>query len=340
MVAERRRRPTLESVAGRADVSRQTVSNVIHAPHRVSEGTRRRVEAVITATGYRPSKSAQALRTRRSNLIAVGLRTPGANGEHVLDTFLHALSADAQRRGYRILLTTAADDPSEISSYEELVGDYDIDALVLTGTHLDDARIPWLLDQGTPFVTFGRPWGRYADHSWVDVDGASGVRTAVEHLVARGHRRVALFGWPEGSGVGEDRRSGWEQACRGAGLPTDGLFHRMEDSFAQGRGACAEILAGTDLPSAVVCVSDVIALGVWAELTARGLVPGHDVSVVGFDDSQAAAVTDLTSVAQPLDLAASACLDSLHSLLRAGAASPPAPQHLLLAPRLVVRRSG
>src|SRR5215475_6781364 len=232
-------RPTLESVAREAAVSRQTVSNVLNAPHVVSEETRRRVEEVISRTGYRPVKAAQTLRTRRSYLIAVGLQTPAEDRGEVEHGFLHALSERAQLRGFRTLLYTVENDDAEIGTYESLLSEYDLDGFVLTGTHTGDRRTAWLDQHKIPFVTFGRPWGSAARHSWVDVDGASGVRAATRHLIGRGHRRIAFLGWPEGSGVGDDRRAGWEAECRAAALPTDRLAVRMANSFAEGRSACA-----------------------------------------------------------------------------------------------------
>jgi len=340
MMAVRRQqqRPTLESVARAAAVSRQTVSNVLNAPHLVRAGTRHRVEAAITAAGYRPVKAAQILRTRRSHLIAAGIPAPATHSGEVVDAFLQALTGAAQQLGYRILLVSAGDDATEISAYDGLLREYDLDAFVLTGTHTGDKRTAWLLGQRVPFVTFGRPWGGGARHPWVDVDGAAGVHAATSHLIAAGHRRIAFLGWPQGSGVGEDRLSGWEQSCRAAGLPTAGLVCRMEQELAEGRAACARLLDTPQPPTAFVCVSDEIALGAWTELTARGLVPGRDAAVTGFDDSWAAAVTGLTSVAQPLTEVAAACLGALDALL-AKPGGRRSPAQVLLQPRLVVRSS-
>ena len=334
-------RPTLESVAREAGVSRQTVSNVLNAPHLVGDETRRRVEAVIARTGYRPVKAAQTLRTRRSFLIAVGLQTtPAEDRGEVEHGFLHALTERAQLRGYRTLLYTVEDDDAEIGTYESLLSEYDLDGFVLTGTHTGDKRTAWLDQQKIPFVTFGRPWGAAAArHSWVDVDGASGVGAATRHLIGLGHTSIAFLGWPEGSGVGEDRLAGWLAACREAGLPTDGLVLRMENGFAAGRSACAELLLAASPPTAFVCVSDVIALGAWSELTARSPEPGTRSAVVGFDDSAAAALAGLSSVRQPLADVAAACLDCLQKHEAPPAARDAAPDTVLLEPRLVVRSS-
>jgi DNA-binding LacI/PurR family transcriptional regulator len=334
------RRPTIVQVARRASVSRQTVSNVINAPHRVRDGTRERVEKAISELGYRPLTSAQGLRTGRSRLIALGFPTLGGAPSQILDAFLHALTAQTQERGYRVVLATSDDDASEIEAYDDLLGRYDVDALILTGTHVGDQRIPWLARRGVPFVTFGRQWRAGATHSWVDVDGASGVRDATDHLVEAGHRRVAFLGWPDGSGVGEDRRSGWEQSCRTNGLATRGLLRKVPESIAQARVATASLLDGPRPPSAIACVSDVVALGAWIEFTARGREPGRDLAIVGFDDSPTAAVIGLSSVAQPLAVAARACLDCLQAMLGEGGGGRDAsPRQILLTPRLVVRKS-
>ena len=332
-------RPTLESVAREAAVSRQTVSNVLNAAHLVSDDTRRRVEAVIARTGYRPVKAAQMLRTRRSYLIAVGLQTPAEDRGEVEHGFLHALTERAQVRGYRTLLYTVQNDEAEIQTYECLLREYDLDGFVLTNTHTDDKRTAWLDQQQIPFVTFGRPWGTAERHSWVDVDGASGVGAATRHLISRGHRRIAFLGWPEGSGVGDDRLAGWQTACQDAALPTDGLAVRMPNSFAEGRSACARLLQSAEPPTALVCVSDVVALGAWSELMTRGQQSGSQPAVVGFDDSAAAALAGLSSVAQPLDDVASACLDSLQKLQARSGSHDSVPDMVLLQPRLVLRSS-
>jgi DNA-binding LacI/PurR family transcriptional regulator len=331
----------MADVAKAASVSLQTVSNVINAPHLVRAQTRERVESVIAATGYRPLKAAQTLRTQRSHLIAVIIPEPGHWKGELHNAFLHALTRRAQKSGYRILLFTAVDDDEEIRAYDQLLSDYTLDAFVLTGTHSADRRTSWLRRRRVPFVTFGRPWSTAATHPWVDVDGAHGERKATEHLIAAGHRRIAFLGWPEGSDVGEDRRAGWKQACQAAGLPTDGLCARLEDDLALGREACAGLLGRAEPPTAFVCVSDTIALGAWTEITARGLVPGRDVAVIGFDDSAAATVVGLTSVAQPLDEVADACLAALDKLLSPGAAAGKrgARPHVLLEPQLVIRSS-
>jgi DNA-binding LacI/PurR family transcriptional regulator len=117
----------------------------------------------------------------------------------------------------------------------------------------------------------------------------------------------------------------------------------MPDESGAARAACAALLRQPDPPTAFACVSDTIALGAWTELTARGLVPGRDTGVTGFDDTAAAEVVGLTSVAQPLTAVADACLDALLTAPRTppppGRTAKAARRRVLLEPRLVVRDS-
>lgn len=231
--------PTVESVARRAQVSRQTVSNALNAPHRVRADTLTRVLAAVEELGYRPNSAARTLRTHSTRLLACRLLPalqihPGG----VLDQFLHSLCEAARGRGYDVLSFAAASDDAEIDVFDDLLRRTAVDGYVIAGTHHVDQRPRWLAGRGAPFVAFGRPWGEVAaTHSWVDVDGAAGVAQVVEHLVALGHRRIAFVGWPEGSGAGDDRFAGWMRVARARRLPTRGLVRRAEDGAAAGSGA-------------------------------------------------------------------------------------------------------
>lgn len=317
---------TIATVAAQANVSRQTVSNVINTPHLVREETRERVREAIAALGYRANQAARLMRTGRSRLLAVRIEPThdGINGS-VLDRFLHGLTEAAAPAGYRILLYAAADDQAEIATYDDLLATYELDGFVLTSTHHGDVRTSWLAERGVPFVTFGRPWGATDSHPWVDVDGAAGTAAATKHLLGVGHRRIGFIGWPEGSGVGDDRRSGWADAV---GPELADLYRTTVDGVAEGEAAARDLLSISDPPTALVCASDSLAAGAYA-------VAPPGVAVTGFDDTPVARVLGLTSVAQPLADAAAHCVDLLAGVLDGGTA----PRPVLLPPSLVIRQS-
>ncbi len=336
--------PTVDDVARTANVSRQTVSNVLNAPQVVRAETRARVERAIAELGYRPHGSARRLRSRKSFTIGMAL-DPLKNGisGNVLDRFLHAVTEKADERGMRILLFTARERHSQLDQMAALRDGSDVDAFVLTGTEHGDPRIDWLTDNNVPFVTFGRPWGDddFADrtHLWVDVDGYAGVHDATARLIEQGARRVGFLGWPSPSGTGDERRRGWREASERMLQLTDAdlaaLSASVEDGVEQGAAAASRLLEAAQ-PDAFVCASDSLALGAAMAATRHG----RRMPVVGYDNTPVAAAVGLSSVDQPLEEVASAALELLFGpsgtdvVPRTGNEEP---KNRLLAPRLVER---
>ena len=213
--------------------------------------------------GYRPSHAARSLRTRATQVIGCRLLPSNYGGTGgVLDRLLHALCDSARSSGYNVLAFSVSTDDEEIGVFDDLLRRHAVDGFVLANTHHGDVRPNWSLDQGARFVAFGRPWGvEHPEHSWVDVDGASGTSEAVFHLAGLGHTRIAFLGLIEGSGVGDDRYQGWQRAMGELHLPIKGLVTRAEDGIASGKALAEKMIASTHPPTAFVCVSDAMALG-------------------------------------------------------------------------------
>jgi DNA-binding LacI/PurR family transcriptional regulator len=339
-LAGEKKRPTIEVVAERAGVSRQTVSNAANAPHRLRPETLQKVLGTIDELGYRPSQAARSLRTSATHVIGCRLLPGNYSGTGgILDRLLHALCDAARAKGYGVLTFSAADDDDEIGVLDDLLRRNAVDGLVLANTHHGDVRPGWLNDQGARFVAFGRPWGvAHPAHSWVDVDGASGVSQAVHHLAELGHSRIGYLGLPHGSGVGDDRFQGWQTAVQSLGLPASGLVVRAEDGIISGRALAEELMASDDPPTALVCVSDAMAVGASRAIEDRRLTVGREISVVGFDDSPVMSVLRprLSSVRQPIEDVAHKLIEVLMAEL-SGAQRRPSRE--LLTPWLVARES-
>jgi len=328
--------PTLADVAERAGVSRQTVSNAVNNPDLLRPDTLSRVQEAIDELGYSPNRAARNLRTRTSHLI--GLRfTPAQEGtaNALMDRFVHSLVETSSAAGYHVLLFPG--DPQDpTAGYDALLRSTAVDAFVATDTYLGNPQAAWLEARRAPFVAFGRPWDNpEAGHPWVDVDGAAGAELATQHLIERGHERIAWIGWRKEQLIGEDRRTGWTRAMRSNGLSTTSLASRSDDTVGSGREASAVLLDDAQ-PTGFVCASDTLAMGVLHTLSDRGLVVGRDAAVVGFDDSQVAQVVapGLTSVRQPLEEVAVEIVQALEGLLT----HPPTRSGgVLLSPELIVR---
>ena len=332
---DRPARPTLVSIANELGVSRQTVSNVLNNPDIVHPATRERVAAAIKRAGYRPSAAGRALRTQRS--MAIGLRlypaTDGINGA-VMDRFVHSLADESQRRGYHLTLLTADDAAGEVHKLQALYLSGSIDLAVLTDTGVGDDRPERLAAEGIPFVAFGRPWGstRPESHSWVDVDGSAGAAESTEWLHRLGHTDIGFLGWPEGSGVGDDRRSGWQRAMAGLGASDELSVAVREDLPSAGADGASELIGRG--ATAIVCASDSLALGALGRLRAAGSLEGPVAPLVGFDDTPVARALGLSSVTQPVEEAAVAVLALAIAALNQDDGAQPG---RLLEPRLVTR---
>ncbi len=338
--------PTVEDVARRAQVSRQTVSNVLNSPDIVRQVTRERVEAAITALGYRPHASARRLRTQRSSTIGIGIgpETHGISGS-VLDSFLHSFTAQADKRGMRVLLFSAATPEAEVDQLRKLRDGADADAFVLTSTHYGDPRTDWLIENRMPFVTFGRPWGiddiNDPAHPWVDVDGRSGLYQATNHLADAGAERIGYLGWPGLSGIGDDRRRGWRDAMRERFITSDAELDDLTidtlDQVAAARDAALILLGRQPQPDALVCASDSLALGALMAATSIGRV---DLPIIGYDNTPVAEALGLSSVEQRVDEVAAGALDLLlgeHGSSISTDQLQADIRHRFVTPRLVVR---
>lgn len=328
--------PTVQDVAAKAGVSRQTVSNVLNTPDIVRPATRERVLAAIDELGYRRHGAARRLRLRRSSTIGIRLDpyVGGISGV-VLDRFVHAVTERASARGMRMLVYSARTPEEELVQLAELWESSEIDAAIITGTVQDDPRVPRLDARGVPFVSFGRPWGTddIADprHLWVDVDGAAGTRAATRH--ARGFgARIAFLGWPPGSGTGDDRERGWREEMGSAAS----LRLTAREGVAPARQAVEAALAQGFDADAIVCVSDSLAVGAVLALNAAG----RRIPVTGFDNTPTADALGFSSVEQRPEDVASGVL----TLLMGATGDVVVPRrpvagsaHVLIEPRLVAR---
>jgi len=326
--------PTATDVAKVAGVSRQTVANVLHAPDRVRPQTREHVERVIAQLGYRPNRAAQALKFNASRTIGYRIEpvTPGALAS-IHDRFLHALAEAGRAEDRHFLVYTAEDAAGEIAAAQWLHRSGSADAFVLYDIAADDPRPAALLDLGVPFVTFGRTeLATDLRHPWVDVDNVAGIDMVVEHLVDRGHRRIAFVGWPAGATIGDRRARGWQAAMERHGLLAEcAEFEvRSPDSAASAAELAFGLLGRRERPTAFVTATDTLAVGVLRGCQRWGLEVGRDVAIVGFDDTPTAAALELSSVRQPIEVVGRRLL----TVLLGGPGDG-----TLLRPQLVIRGS-
>jgi DNA-binding LacI/PurR family transcriptional regulator len=334
-----RPRATLEDVAARAGVSRATASRVVSGSPRVSDETRRAVEAAVDELGYAPNRAARSLAARRNDTVALVVSEPSARmfaDPFFAGTIRGAAAALADSRYQLVLLMTQGDDDRARVERHLLRGD--TDGVLLLSARADDPMTAHLTAAGIPCVLAGRPPGDAAV-AYVDADNEGGAHQAVTYLLHHGRTTVATITGPADMTPGVDRRQGWERALRDAGRkPETSLV--VEGDFTRTGGATATtaLLARRPGVDAIFAASDLMALGALDALRKAGRRVPEDVAVVGFDDSPPALACrpQLTTIRQPVEEMAA----EMARLLLAQIEEPGRePTSVIFDPTLVVRGS-
>lgn len=331
--ASTHRRATITDVAQAAKVSRQTVSNALNRPQIVHPQTLERVHAEIERLGYRPSQAARNMRSQRAGAVGIEVNALSRDGNDIAHDFLTELTVAAPRYDVHLVPFSHPSVFPSVAGYQDMVRRHLVDAFVISDTHVGDPRPEWLTGRGIPFAAFGRIYDHPELPAWADVDGHAGTAAGVRHVKERGYGAVGYLGWPrpdDTSVLAGERRDGWQATASELGAL--GPEAVCEQDLRDATDAATGLLDQLEPGDAVVCASDLLALGVLYATCRRGWAPGADLGIVGFDGSPIARRHGLTSVAQPLDALATGLLAIVHDQLAGGS---PATSGQLLTPTLV-----
>lgn len=303
---------TLATIAEAVGVSRMTVSNAYNRPDQLSPELRARILEVARELGYGgPHPVARTLSRGETGSIGLVLDYPLtlAFTDDATIGFLHGVAAMCEERALGLSLV-----PQIAGRDAALVRAALVDGFVVYCTPEEDARLQAVYERGLPLVLVdyeSRP-GR----STVSIDDRGAARATAEHLLALGHRRFGIvlpFDQPATTGreaqdtatryVGIERLAGWGMALEAAGVDwsTVPVASALGSGRAAGRRAAASLLDRADRPTAVIALSDELALGVLEAAAERGIAVPSQLSVTGFDDIAEAghASPPLTTVRQP-----------------------------------------
>lgn len=305
MVASDRRAQALtvsvKDVAAAAGVSLGTVSNVLNRPERVATATRERVERAMLELGFVRNESARSLRAGRSRALAYVMLD--ATNPFFTDV-ARGIEIGAESSELSLFLCNSDSRVSREAAHLAHLEQQRVQGILITPVDPESPALDAIAARGTPVVIVDRR-RRADDFCTVAVDDELGGRLAVEHLIDRGHRRVAFVGGPMSIGQVTDRYAGARAAWTDAGLPPEDLTLVGCSALvvAEGRSA-GERLAGIPSnrrPTAAFCANDLLALGLLQQATASGLRVPEQLAIVGYDDIDfaAAAAVPLTSVRQP-----------------------------------------
>jgi LacI family transcriptional regulator len=332
------RKPSMSDVAGLAGVSVMTVSNVINRPAVVAEATQAKVRSAMRELRYRNNLVARSLRLAQPRQIAYVLPAQDAVGNHYMDAFLHDLALACEAADRNLALITDQGPEALMTACEDLYFGQSAAGFVISNVESDDPRPVELRKRGIPFAAYGRTADAFASPwSWAEADAALGIGMAVDHIAARGHRELAFIGADPGSVTMVQRELGYREACLRHGLAGSVAADRIVRcgrDLAAGVRVAADLLDAPTPPTAFVCVSDPLAAGAVIALQGRGLAPGRDAAVTGYDDTPLTSfgTVGITSIRQPSAQIAA-------ELVRLVIDGPDDPEHLLLPPALMVRSS-
>lgn len=338
-------RPTLEEVAARAGVGRGTVSRVINGSPRVSDATRAAVQAAVAELGYVPNTAARALAANRTDAIALVVPEPETRffAEPYFSDMLRGVGAELTDTEMQLLLIFAGGD-RERRRLAQYLAAHRVDGVLLVSVHADDPLPDLVAQLEIPAVISG-PRSAAEALTSVDSDNYGGARSAVEHLLSRGRRRIAhITGHMDVYGA-QRRVDGYRDALGDAGLGVDEILLEQGDFTEEGgRRAMTRLLERAPGLDAVFAGSDVTAAGARQVLRASGRRIPDDVALVGYDDSAIARHMDppLTSVRQPIEEMGRAMIDLLLTEIadrRPAGAAAPERRHAVLPTELVVRTS-
>ncbi len=350
---------TLQTIADELGISRSTVSNAYSRPDQLSPELREKILETARRLGY-PGPNPTARSLRRGRVGAIGVLFTGNLTQAFTDPyavqFLRGLSDAAQGRGTGLLLVPLSMD--DLADAERAVNDAAVDGFCVYCAPDWRGSLELIHRRGLPVVTTENPAEAGPETMVVSLDERAALRSVGDHLTGFGHRRFAVLtdmaklthtGEPPRTTVVEladpedipywlsrERTIGVRDALVATGGSWSDvlLVNAAANSRAAGEVAAGLALDRAERPTAIVALSDVMALGALDALAARGLRPGRDVSVTGFDDIAEAAEAGLTTVRQPTQergrIAGELLLD---------APEDPALRRVVLPTQLIVRSS-
>lgn len=323
----------LEQVAKRAGVSTATVSRVLNNVSVVKSSTRARVAKAIAELNYYPNLHARTLaggKSRTLGMIASNMENP-----FFFDIF-RTLESDAHKHGYEVVVANTDYDPDQLVRSVRLMIGRRVAGLALVVSEMNPELIRELGSSKIPAVFYDA--GAAHNISNIRVNYRRGIEQIVEYLHDLGHSRLAFIGHHSTLGPTSEREKGFVETVSRYAPATEWRTANDQDGLDGGRRATRELLATGFRPTAIICVNDLMAVGVLRELREQNLRVPEDVSVTGFDNVKLSeyCYPALTTVHIPRDRVGHLAFEMLvPELTRVRSAG----RDILIDPELVLRKS-
>ncbi len=329
---------TIKDIASKAGVSVSTVSHVLNAYGDISAETEKRVRAVMKELNYHPSALARRLVRKRSYVLELMLFSVEGLRHPFFYEVICGITAEIEKAGYDLVLSVK--DSRDRRWRENLRRCYEskVEGLFLMGTLPGGAILEEISTSGIPTVLIDIPY-EGPRMTYVTSDNIGGARSAVDHLIALGHRRIAYIDGHTPSAISEGRFLGYKQALSDHGIPLDPrLVAGGNFTEEGGMAAMRRILEVSPDITAVFAASDLMAIGAIKALREAGRKVPRDAAVVGFDDIEAASYVrpTLSTVKQQGEVMGRSAAKEVLRLISSPGRKP---RKIVLPTELVVRES-
>ena len=315
------RRVGLKFLATELGISEGTVSRALNDYPDISQSTRDRVKEVAAKFNYKANQTARRLATGVAEAVAY-LMPPNTKSisEPFVSQLLEGIGESLSQRGWDLLVVQASSEKTEADTVEKLSTSGRVSGVVISRPYKNDRRIELLKKNNMPFIVHGRSVDS-DDYAWFDVDSTQAFKDAVGHLAGLGHQQIGFIGAPLEYNFAQMRLDGYRQGLMENGLQYDPAFVDHVDMTDDASAAAANAILNTqNPPTAFLCATDTQAIGVLAAIRSAGLIPGQDISVIGYDGLDFGKHTNppLTTLAQPQSHSGREICDMLLAIIDGG----------------------
>lgn len=295
---------SITDVAKLAGVSIATVSRCINDPERVREKTRKKVQKVIKETSFSINTLAANFRRGKTNMIMVVVPSIG---DPFFTNVIHGLRRAAKEKGYSLVINEGKLNNMSVDEINTLMVSRQVDGIILLASMspFGNEVISSHTHRSLPIVIGCEAITKdLEDLPSVHIDNILAAKQATDYLISQKHKRIAFIAGEKTSLLTRDRELGYRQALEKAGYEVkESLIVSGELTISGARVATRTLLSLDNPPTAIFCANDEMAIGAIHQVKAAGLKIPEDISIMGFDNTRYAEVTDppLTTVGQPAE---------------------------------------
>jgi DNA-binding LacI/PurR family transcriptional regulator len=277
---------TIKDIAKAAGVSHPTVSRALNNHPAIAEATRERIVELAQQMGYVPNATARGLKTSRTRALGVILR-------HIDDPFwsevLDGVDSVLHPEGYSLFIASTHNEKQREKEVVQTMMQRGVDGIILMSPDFREEQFHILNSYDLPMVMVNNEGAGECQYIIYN-DDVQGARLIAKHVIDLGHKRIAYIG-KRATESNVNRLAGFRTEMQIAGLPVDEryIYHVAAGNPKGGREGAAYLLSLDQIPSAIVCYNDFLAVGVYNYLKENGLRIPQDISVTGFDNISIAA---------------------------------------------------